>query len=131
MKSVLPNSKLDSARDETIMKTAGKELNDLWEEMVSQNHDRLVRFLYRRTGCKETAEDLAQESYTSAFVKREQLRSQGEFDRWIFTIARFQYLMWYRSRKKAKEISIHDQTDGKRMTLQLQDDRAKRLRISS
>lgn len=101
-----------------------QESCEVWAELVPRTYDRLIRFLYRRTGCIETAKDLAQEAYTVAYEKRTNLQSSEGFDRWLFRIAHFQYLMWRRSWQRRAEVSVDDMIETTHVPLQLRDERA-------
>jgi RNA polymerase sigma-70 factor (ECF subfamily) len=75
--------------------------------------DRIVSFLYRMTGRRDTAVDLAQETFVKLYQARSRYRPRGgEFSAWLFTIASNLAKNHARWRSRHPEISldtrIHD-----------------------
>ena len=58
-----------------------------FEELVSRHEDRLLRFLFRRTGHVQDAEDLLQETFARAFRKIKSYNPTWKVSTWLFTIA--------------------------------------------
>lgn len=58
-------------------------LNRLMERWAS----RVAAFLYRMTGQRETAADLAQETFVKLYQARERYRADGNFSTYLFAIA--------------------------------------------
>jgi RNA polymerase sigma-70 factor (ECF subfamily) len=48
---------------------------------------RVSSFLFRMTGQRETASDLAQETFVKLYQARERYKPQGNFSTWLFSIA--------------------------------------------
>ena len=49
--------------------------------------DRVISFLYRMTGRRDVAEDLAQETFVKLYQARGRYKSSGKFSTWLFAIA--------------------------------------------
>ena len=55
--------------------------------MMTRWSDRVVAFLFRMTGQREAAIDLAQETFVKVYQARARYRPQGNFSTWLFAIA--------------------------------------------
>ena len=55
--------------------------------LMTRWSDRIVAFLFRMTGQRETAVDLAQEVFVKLYQSRGRYRPQGQFSTWLFAIA--------------------------------------------
>ena len=55
--------------------------------LMSRWSDRVVAFLFRMTGQREVAVDLAQETFVKLYQARHRYRPQGHFSTWLFAIA--------------------------------------------
>lgn len=64
---------------------AGEDL--ALNEIMSRWSGRVSAFLYRMTGQRETAVDLAQETFVKLYQARERYRPQGNFSTYLFAIA--------------------------------------------
>lgn len=78
-----------------------------YESLVLKYQDRLFNTLYRITGSREEAEDVAQEAFVQAYVKLSSFQGKSQFYTWLYRIA-FN-LSVSRRRKKRPVISV-DQT---------------------
>jgi RNA polymerase sigma-70 factor (ECF subfamily) len=56
-------------------------------ELMARWSDRVVAFLFRMTGRRETAVDLAQETFVKLYQARHRYRPQGRFSTYLFAIA--------------------------------------------
>lgn len=56
-------------------------------EIMSRWSGRISAFLYRMTGQRETAVDLAQETFVKLYQARGRYRPQGNFSTYLFAIA--------------------------------------------
>jgi RNA polymerase sigma-70 factor (ECF subfamily) len=60
---------------------------DCFEELVRRFQTPLLNYLIRRTGNRQDAEDILQETFLRAYRHLRSYRSQWKFSTWIFTIA--------------------------------------------
>ena len=76
-----------SASDSECMSrlAAGEDL--ALNELMARWSDRVVAFLFRMTGRRETAVDLAQETFVKLYQARHRYRPQGQFSTYLFAIA--------------------------------------------
>ena len=58
-----------------------------FNKIVNRYQGRLLNFVYRFTGDRETAQDIVQETFLRVYRKREQYCSTANLSTWIFTIA--------------------------------------------
>jgi RNA polymerase sigma-70 factor (ECF subfamily) len=61
--------------------------------------EQVYRYLYARVGNVHDAEDLTAQTFLKAFESLHQLRQEGHFSSWLFTIARNKAMDHYRSGK--------------------------------
>jgi RNA polymerase sigma-70 factor (ECF subfamily) len=73
-------------------------------ELVLKYQDRLFNTLANVTGCREEAEDVAQEAFVQAFLKLSSFRRDSAFYTWLYRIA-FNVAMT-RQRRKRPERSL-------------------------
>lgn len=78
-----------------------------YESLVLKYQDRLFNTLFRITGSREEAEDVAQEALVQAYVKLSSFQGKSQFYTWLYRIA-FN-ISASRRRKKRPVISV-DQT---------------------
>jgi RNA polymerase sigma-70 factor (ECF subfamily) len=64
---------------------AGEEL--ALNTLMARWSERVAAFLFRMTGHRETAVDLAQETFVRLYQSRGRYRPQGNFSTWLFAIA--------------------------------------------
>ncbi len=75
--------------------------------LYDDNERAVIAFFYRRTGCAQTAADLAAETFAAAFASRERFRDRGAPARaWLFTIAHRQ-LAHYVRREQVSDRARH------------------------
>lgn len=68
---------------------AAATLSDAFGTFYDRHAQAVFRFLYRRTGCAETAADLCAETFAAAFVQRRRFRDTGTTARpWLYGIAK-------------------------------------------
>ena len=56
--------------------------------LVERHQPQILRLLERLVGCRETAQDLAQEAFIAAFRGLKSFQQKSSFSTWLFTIAR-------------------------------------------
>ena len=76
-----------SPTEEQLVRAAQQGCTDSFRCLVERFGGQLVRFLHRRTGCAQDAEDLAQETFIRVYRKLGSYRHIGQFSTWIYTIA--------------------------------------------
>ena len=77
---------MDATDSELMVRLAGGEdlaLNTLMDRWS----DRVIAFLFRMTGQREAAVDLAQETFVKLYQARGRYKPQGTFSSWLFAIA--------------------------------------------
>lgn len=64
---------------------------------------KILNYLYRMTGSREEAEDLAQDTFVLAFRKLDTLKEPAKFQSWLFRIAQNNVYQRYRGKKPQLE----------------------------
>lgn len=73
---------------------------------------KILNYLYRMTGSREEAEDLAQDTFIQAYKKLSFLRDPLKIQSWLFRIAQNNVFQKYRGRQPVVEsIDEHDLTE--------------------
>ncbi|MFT5482082.1 MAG: RNA polymerase sigma-70 factor (ECF subfamily) [Halieaceae bacterium] len=96
--------------DETLMQQYGQGNVAAFNELYSRHKDRLYGFLYRSVYSASTAEDLAQETWSTIIRQAVNYRPTASFSTYLFTIAR------------RKLIDYHRRVDTRTETTQLDED---------
>lgn len=79
------------------------------DELVDRHYEVVYRQAYRLSGCVETAEDIAQETFVQAIGHLHQLRSREAERGWLLAIARRQFMRVLRKtvhKKHGRMVSI-------------------------
>ncbi|MFC0273512.1 RNA polymerase sigma factor [Metabacillus herbersteinensis] len=66
------------------------------EDLYQQYHSEIFRYLFKRVRHKETAQDLAQETFLKAFNGLASFKGQSSVKTWLYTIAHNSFINWYR-----------------------------------
>ena len=82
-----------------------------FEELYKMYYQDLLRYLIAISKKPEIAEDITQETFITAFRKREILDDPTKFKYWLFKIGTRKFQMYLRSRKDYKllEVEKHDE----------------------
>jgi len=96
-----------------------------FENLMHKHYKRILNFIYRFTGIRETAEDLTQEVFIKVYNSGPTYRPKAKFQTWIFTIAKNISLNELR-RFKNKPVSLDGtwETEDGEMAPQVEDTRA-------
>lgn len=71
---------------------------DAFQSLYGNFSRKLLNYLYRMTGSREEAEDLAQDTFVLAYRKLETLKEPGKFQSWLFRIAQNNVYQRYRGK---------------------------------
>ena len=90
-------------------------------EWVLRHHDDIYRFMNHLTRHRETAEDLAQQTFVNAFQALKSFREDSSMRTWLHRIAFREYIAWRRKRRLTLPLDVlrgyHDrridEVDGK------------------
>lgn len=70
-----------------------------YSDLVRKYQTEVRTYLVRLTRNRETADDLAQETFLTGYRRLAQLTDAGKFRAWLYSIAHSQFLQWWRQRK--------------------------------
>lgn len=77
---------MDATDTNLMIRLAGGEDRAL-DALMSRWGDRVIAFLFRMTGRRDVAEDLAQETFVKLYQARGRYKPSGSFSTWLFAIA--------------------------------------------
>jgi len=77
---------MDVTDSELMIRLARGE-DEVLDVLMRRWGDRLISFLYRMTGRRDVAEDLAQETFVKLYQARGRYKPSGTFSTWLFVIA--------------------------------------------
>jgi len=92
------------------MASAKENTKALFESWVNQFSDELFSWAYHKTSSKETAEDLVQDTFLSAFHKIDTFEGKSSPKTWLFSILNNKIIDHYRKKSKKFIISADDYT---------------------
>ena len=100
--SALPMTLNTTAETETAKIARGLRERDmqLVADLVERCQHRLVRYLLYLTGRRDSAEDLAQETWFRVLQRGSQYNGRQRFDPWLFAIARNLAIDYLRKKRK-------------------------------
>jgi len=105
--------------DEQLIFKFQKEDRKAYNEIVYRYKDRLINFLLRFTGNRESAEDISQETFFKLYVNKDKYTEIAKFSTWLYTIALNEARTNYRKEKRHNAISINDYYDGNHSDYQI------------
>jgi RNA polymerase sigma-70 factor (ECF subfamily) len=93
-----------------VMASTKKNTKTLFENWVAQFSDELFTWAYHKTSSKETAEDLVQDTFLSAYHKIDSFEGKSQPKTWLFAILNNKIIDYYRKKSKQFVISADDYT---------------------
>ena len=75
------------ATDSDLMVRLARGEDEALNLLMRRWGDRVIAFLYRMTGRRDVAEDLAQETFVKLYQARGRYKASGTFSTWLFAIA--------------------------------------------
>lgn len=83
----LPGGDAESLRDGELMRHTVVGDRDAFTVLVDRHKDPLVSYLARLTGCRDRAQDLAQETFLRLYQHADRYRDRGTFKAFLYRIA--------------------------------------------
>lgn len=105
-------SNFADATDDQLASLARTGSAQAWEELVQRHYPPLVRFLTAQTGDPEDAADLAQETFLDAYRRLDRLDPDQPFMPWLYRIARYNFLPFWRRRWALRHTSLEALIEG-------------------
>jgi len=102
------NSVYKGYTDEQLIAEFQKEKVEAFNEIVFRYKDKLINFLFRYTGSREEAEDLAQDTFLKLYKSKHLYKEIAKFSTWFYTIAINIAKTNLRKKKNYSSISISD-----------------------
>jgi len=105
------DTKIISDDDILLMSRFQKGDIKAFEELIHKYEDKILNTVYRYVGERNTAEDLAQETFIRVFKARHSFKPTNTFSAWLFSIAVNLCLNYIRDSKKRRTISLFSGED--------------------
>ena len=90
--------------DEELMLRVQSGVTDCYDVLVERYKVRLFNYLYRLTGNRDEAEEIAQEAFVKAYIHAEKYKTIARFSTWLYTIATNLVRNRIRSRSRAPRL---------------------------
>lgn len=88
---------------------AAQEDPDQFIHLYDKYFDQIYRYVYRRTGTKDTAHDLSSQTFLDALTHIKKFVWKGfPFSSWLYKIAHNNVIKWYRERSKSNYTPIEE-----------------------
>lgn len=95
------------SRAEALMIEQAKRDRMAFEPLYRAHHEAIYRYLCRRTGSSDAAQDLASEVFLTAMLRIGSYTHRGvPFSAWLYRIATLKANRWARQRKRRREQPI-------------------------
>jgi len=90
--------------DEELMLRVQSGVADCYDVLVERYKVRLFNYLYRLTGNRDEAEEIAQEAFVKAYIHAGKYKTIARFSTWLYTIATNLVRNRIRSRSRAPQL---------------------------
>jgi len=90
--------------DEELMLRVQSGVTDCYDVLVERYKVRLFNYLYRLTGNRDDAEEIAQEAFVKAYIHADKYKTIARFSTWLYTIATNLVRNRVRSRSRAPQL---------------------------
>jgi len=90
--------------DEELMLRVQDGDTDCYDVLVERYKIRLFNYLYRLTGNRDEAEEIAQEAFVKAYIHADKYKTIAKFSTWLYTIATNLVRNRVRSRSRAPQL---------------------------
>ncbi len=99
--------------DETLVVATKRGDAQAFDELVLRHRQKVLAVAQRITNNREDAEDVAQESFTKAFLHLDAFQEKSRFSTWLTRIAMNEAFMLLRRRRGIVEVLPENADDGK------------------
>ena len=86
-----------------------KGCKEAWDALCSRYTKELRKFFVRKTGNREDAKDLAQDTLIEAMVNLRKLHNLESFQSWLYKIARGHLSKWIRNKNRRGTYEVPDE----------------------
>jgi len=88
-----------------ILNAVARHDNDAFSALVRLHQDKIRSYLLRLSKSHDLADDIAQETFLTAFRKLQTYKGEGNFSGWLFRIAHNCFLQHIRKTKRRSEVT--------------------------
>jgi RNA polymerase sigma-70 factor (ECF subfamily) len=115
-----PIGSLGSAEDMALVAAAKSGSSRAFDTLVERHSRRIRRVAQRVTRGRQDAEDVVQQSFQKAFVLLQKFEGRSSFSTWLTRIAINEALMWLRTNRRARVVSMDELTKREESALVVQ-----------
>lgn len=94
--------------ERTLIDRARKGDKDAFLLLYEQYFDRVFKFIFYKVSHQEEAEDIAQETFLKALKGIENFRGESKFVSWLFQIAKFTIMDYFRQKYRYPTVELQD-----------------------
>lgn len=89
--------------DAQLVARSLKQDHEVFGQLIDRHASRIINLAYRMVGNRAEAEDLAQETFLSAFKSLSTFRADSKFSTWLYRIATNKCKDWLRAKRPGLE----------------------------
>ena len=97
--------------DTELVESVLKGMHDRYSELVRRYKSLVTTYCYSRVGQRETAEDLAQETFVRGFQALDHLKKPSAFSGWLLSIAHNVCIDYLRNKSRTVPLETYGQKD--------------------
>lgn len=94
--------------ERTLIDRARKGDKDAFLVLYEQYFDRVFKFIFYKVSHQEEAQDIAQETFLKALKGIENFRGESKFVSWLFQIAKFTIMDYFRQKYRYPTVELQD-----------------------
>lgn len=102
-------TRVDNEENTQLVEKAGRGDRQAFSELVKRHMNAVVALTYRMTGNRDSALDLAQETFVSAWENLARFRGDSKFESWVYRIAVNKCLNYLETRKSVSLETVPDE----------------------
>jgi RNA polymerase sigma-70 factor (ECF subfamily) len=111
-----------AASDSRLVEMVRQGDRGAYGELVRRYESKLLRTIYRMVGNRETAEDLAQETFLKVYDRLDRFDASRRFGPWLFQVGVNTAIDWLRRNRQRRSLSLTEMTRGKSVFDVIDDD---------
>lgn len=94
--------------EQNIIRRAVNGDREAFMKLYEAYFDTVFRFIHYKVGHRETAEDLAQDTFLKALASISNFRGDSKFQTWVMQIAKFTVMDYFRGKYQYQVVELED-----------------------
>ncbi|MCS6896845.1 MAG: sigma-70 family RNA polymerase sigma factor [Nitrospira sp.] len=110
----LPTDQSEDPTDAELVARSQRQDSDAFGRLIERHASAIVNLAYRMVGNQAEAEDLAQDTFITAFQALSTFRADSKFSTWLYRIAVNKCKDWLRSKKPGQgwhDVNVEEELD--------------------